>query len=113
MSAAHDDKSYHNNTNGVPTTAGGRVMHLGVAPGEVANRIITVGSVGRAAVLCSLLEDVTTINSSRGFITHTGTYQGVAVSIICIGMGGSNADFLVREIRACCHCALTEVLSTT
>jgi hypothetical protein len=75
MSAAHDDKSYHNNTNGVPTTAGGRVMHLGVAPGEVANRIITVGSVGRAAVLCSLLEDVTTINSSRGFITHTGTYQ--------------------------------------
>jgi hypothetical protein len=75
MSAAQDYKSYHNNTNGVPTTAGGRVMHLGVAPGEVANRIITVGSVGRAAVLCSLLEDVTTINSSRGFITHTGTYQ--------------------------------------
>jgi hypothetical protein len=75
MSAAQDYKSYHNNTNGVPTTAGGRVMHLGVAPGEVANRIITVGSVGRAAVLCSLLEDVTTINSSRGFITHSGTYQ--------------------------------------
>ena len=59
-------------------------MHLGVAPGEVANRIITVGSVVRATVLCSMLEDVTTINSSRGFITHTGAYQVDYTCTLCI-----------------------------
>jgi uridine phosphorylase len=37
--------------------------------------------------------------SDRGFLTLTGTYKGVQVSIVSIGMGAPNMDFFVREGR--------------
>lgn len=37
--------------------------------------------------------------SDRGFLTLTGTYKGVPVSIVSIGMGAPNMDFFVREGR--------------
>lgn len=39
-------------------------------------------------------------SSQRNFLTLTGTYKGVPVSVIAIGMGFSVVDFLVRECRA-------------
>lgn len=95
----------------------------------VANNIITVGSESRCAILHSLLDkkdDKPTTTpthadndgsknsrkpsratvkplsrrSKRGFITHTGTFNGIDVSIIMINMGYPNMDFLVREVRA-------------
>lgn len=41
----------------------------------------------------------TTRRSKRGFVTHTGTYNGVPVSIVLINMGYPNMDFFVREVR--------------
>ena len=38
-------------------------------------------------------------HSERGFFTITGTYKGVPVSIVSIGMGFPNMDFFVRECR--------------
>lgn len=80
----------------------------------MANNIITVGSESRCEILASLLDkhDPTatsgngnppppfTRRSKRGFVTHTGTYKSVPVSIVMINMGYPNMDFLVREIRA-------------
>jgi|SRR5258706_4486887 len=39
------------------------------------------------------------LHSERGFLTITGTYKGVPVSIVSIGMGFPNMDFFVRESR--------------
>jgi uridine phosphorylase len=39
------------------------------------------------------------LHSERGFLTMTGTYKGVPVSIVSIGMGFPNMDFFVRECR--------------
>ena len=47
--------AYYDDTNGVPLEDG-RTHHVGVAQGEVANRIVLVGSSSRAATLCSLLD---------------------------------------------------------
>lgn len=80
----------------------------------MANNIITVGSESRCEILASLLDkhDPTstsgngnppltfTRRSKRGFVTHTGTYNGIPVSIVMINMGYPNMDFFVREIRA-------------
>jgi len=38
--------------------------------------------------------------SSRGFTCVTGTYKGVAISVVAIGMGIPMMDFFVRESRA-------------
>jgi uridine phosphorylase len=76
---------------------------MGLAPEDVANRLVNVGSLSRATKLSTLLDsdtEVKKIVSDRGFTTFTGKYQGVDVSIVAIGMGISMMDFFVRETRA-------------
>ncbi|CAG8434804.1 11762_t:CDS:2 [Ambispora gerdemannii] len=85
-----------------PRTTDGRVYHVGVKRGEVANRIITVGDSTRARILAKLLDvdsPVLTIESHRGFTIKTGCYHGVPISIVSIGMGFAMMDFFVREVR--------------
>jgi uridine phosphorylase len=68
----------------------------------VANRVLSVGDAGRAERIAALLDagSARIVRSSRGFVTHTGTFNGVAVSIIATGMGYPMMDFVVRETRA-------------
>ncbi|KAF9457116.1 nucleoside phosphorylase domain-containing protein [Collybia nuda] len=87
-----------------PRTSDQRVYHLGLRPGEVANRIITVGSPSRANAIAAFLDTNPkpfVLTSERGFLTITGRYKGVPISIISIGMGSPNMDFFVREAREC------------
>lgn len=86
-----------------PKDAEGRVYHLGLKKGEVANRILLVGDPDRAKLIASQLDDpenIFTYSSNRGFTTYTGTKNGKPVSIMSIGMGMPMIDFAVREIRA-------------
>ncbi|KAH7890252.1 nucleoside phosphorylase domain-containing protein [Phlebopus sp. FC_14] len=87
-----------------PKTADGRVYHLGIKYGEVANRIVTVGSISRAEGIAKHLDPSPrpfSLSSERGFLTITGRYGGVPVSIVSIGMGAPNVDFFIREVREC------------
>ncbi|KAF9451454.1 purine and uridine phosphorylase [Macrolepiota fuliginosa MF-IS2] len=96
-------KDTHTDAN-FPRTADQRVYHLGLRPGEVANRIITVGTPSRARSIASFLDknhQPFELSSERGFLTITGRYSSVPVSIVSIGMGSPNMDFFVREIREC------------
>lgn len=71
--------------------------------GQVANRVVTVGDPVRAERIALLLDQEPKpfkLASHRGFLTITGKYQGVPVSIIAIGMGFAMMDFFVREVRA-------------
>eukprot|EP00842_Homolaphlyctis_polyrhiza_P005307 jgi/Hompol1/5778/HPOL_004686-RA len=87
------------NTN-FPTNELGETFHVGVKRGEVSNRILTVGDPERARKLATFLESISlTKESKRGFLTITGTFRGVAISIVAIGMGTPMADFAVRELR--------------
>jgi len=72
---------------------------MGLAPGQLANRILTVGSTGRLRIVSKHLDDpnAAVITSDRGFTTVTGTFAGVPVSIVAIGMGVAMMDFFVRE----------------
>ena len=77
-------------------------MFLQLGKGDLANRIITVGAVGRLEKIEQFL-DVGSIRfkhtSPRGFTTVTGTYNQIPISIVAIGMGISMMDFFVRETR--------------
>ncbi|KAJ3107719.1 hypothetical protein HDU97_003389 [Phlyctochytrium planicorne] len=81
----------------------GRTYHVGTKVGETANRVLTVGDPSRADLIAKLLDPTpahTRVHSKRGFLTITGAYKGVPVSIVAIGMGVSMMDFFVREVRA-------------
>ncbi|EKM60253.1 uncharacterized protein PHACADRAFT_155437 [Phanerochaete carnosa HHB-10118-sp] len=85
-----------------PRTLDQRVYHLGIRAGEVANRIITVGSPSRAKRIAGLLDaSPWHLTTERGFLIFTGRYQGIPLSIVSIGMGNSMADFFMREVREC------------
>ncbi|CAG8598652.1 24469_t:CDS:2 [Cetraspora pellucida] len=79
-----------------PKTVEGQVFHVGIKRGEM-------GDLSRAKLLSRWLDADTPIfqrESRRGFLTITGKYKGVPVSIVGIGMGLSMMDFFVREARA-------------
>ncbi len=46
----------------------------------------------------SLFPQVSVVPSARGFVTHTGKFNGVPVSIVATGMGIAMADFVAREV---------------
>ncbi|WIA16113.1 hypothetical protein OEZ85_012832 [Tetradesmus obliquus] len=89
-----------------PVDQEGRTLHLGCKRGEVANRILSVGSMDRALMIADQLQGAEPGAplfqhlSGRGFLTITGLYQGTPVSIITTLMGMPNMDFVVREARA-------------
>jgi uridine phosphorylase len=74
-----------------PRDSEGRVYHLGIRHGEVANRILTVGDHARAKAIARWLDTedeagapVFLNHSHRGFLTITGRYKGVPVSIMAM-----------------------------
>jgi len=79
----------------------GKMMHLGLKEHQVANRIVTVGHLGRLKDLVDHLDQPPWFEctSERGFVTVTGEFQSIPVSIVCIGMGYPNMDFFLREAR--------------
>eukprot|EP00899_Mesostigma_viride_P015371 jgi/Mesvir1/23835/Mv10640-RA.1 len=99
-----EKRAYHNAN--FPVDDVGRTYHVGCKKGEVSNRILSVGDSTRAKLIASMLEpmpafeDICVFQSSRGFNTYTGLYEGVVISIISTGMGIAMMDFLVRESRA-------------
>ena len=85
-----------------PTDSRGRTFHLQITPADVAPRILSVGDAGRAERISTQFDGgraTRKVVSSRGFITFTGNYRGVPISIIATGMGSSMMDFVVREAR--------------
>ena len=87
-----------------PVDKEGRTYHVGTKPGQVANRIITVGDPHRARIVAEYLDVIHfEFLSKRGFLTITGTYKDIPVSIVAIGMGFAMMDFFVREISHVTH----------
>ena len=74
-----------------PRDAEGRVYHISVKHGDVANRVLTVGDHVRARRIAKLLDSeeecghpIFEKSSQRGFLTITGRYKGVPVTIMAM-----------------------------
>lgn len=94
---ASPDKDEHKNevyahANGVPLL-NNKTIHMELSKGDLANRIITVGSESRLQKIELHLDKsfpTKTFKSGRGFHSVTGKYNGVDVSIVSIGMVSHN-----------------------
>lgn len=116
----HDNVCSGDALSDLPMEVGGRLYHLGLRPGDASNLVLVVGDELRARAIALMfdgahlrstlasgessspvsIKGVYGHRSHRGFLTFTGRYGGVPVSVISTGMGYPNMDFVVRELRA-------------
>lgn len=78
----------------------GSVFHLHMKPRDLAERIILVGDPGRVEMVSSYFDTIENRTASREFVSATGTYKGVRLTVLSHGIGTDNIDIVVTELDA-------------
>ena len=73
-------------------------MHIRARPGDVAEAAIIMGDPARVEQAASLLDGARLVNSYRGYLTYTGSYEGTPVTVACHCIGGPSAAIAVEEL---------------
>lgn len=74
-------------------------FHILAKPGDISDKIIVVGDPCRTERLSSLLDDVKLVNKNRYFLTYTGYYKGVRITIGTHGIGAPSAAIVFEELK--------------
>jgi uridine phosphorylase len=85
----------------LPVNEQGRYYHINCGPGDLAPYVLTCGDPGRARRLARLLDRVQIRRQYREFLTFTGEYRGIPVSIMATGIGPDNTAIAVVEASQC------------
>ncbi len=78
----------------------GSVYHLNLKPGQIANKIITVGDPDRVKKVTQHFDSIDLEVSKREFFTQTGLYKGQRLTVISTGIGTDNIDIVFNELDA-------------
>jgi uridine phosphorylase len=85
----------------LPINERGRYYHLDCGPGDIAPYVLTCGDPGRARRLARHLDRVRVRRRYREFLTVTGEYRSIPVSIMATGIGPDNTAIAVVEAAQC------------
>ena len=78
----------------------GSIYHLALLPGDIAETILLVGDPGRVRQVSNHFDSVEIVKENREFVTHTGKYKGMRVSVLSTGIGTDNIDIVLNELDA-------------
>ena len=99
-------------TRGVPSAekrgaggggAGERQYHLSLAPGELAESVLLCGDPARADRVAELFDELLVSRRHREFMTHTGRWRGIELSVVSTGIGADNTEIALVEISRLCR----------
>ena len=77
----------------------GRQYHIGLRRGDVAPFILTVGDPARARRIARRFDAVTLPESqNREFVTVSGIYRGIPLTVMATGIGCDNTEIAVVEL---------------
>ena len=88
-------------TSPIPKNARGRFYHLDCAPGDLAPYILTCGDPFRARMIARRLSRVDMRRKNREFLTYTGIYQNIPVSVMATGIGAPASAIAIVEAANC------------
>jgi len=74
-----------------------RLYHLGIKKGDLAQNIFIVGDPARAKRVAKEFDTVDREISNREYLTLTGKYKGIPVSVIGTGIGTDNVEIALVE----------------
>ena len=72
--------------------------HIQLLPGDVGETVFIPGDVSRAKIIADHFDNPKLIAHSRQYITYTGTYKGVKVSVTSTGIGCPALAIAVEEL---------------
>jgi uridine phosphorylase len=90
-----------NIANSIPRNSKGRLYHLDCAPGELASYILTCGDPSRAQKIARLFSRLDLRRKNREFLTYTGFYQNIPVSVMATGIGAPASAIAIVEAANC------------
>jgi len=76
------------------------IYHLDLAPGEIADTILTVGDPGRVSQVSKYFDEITHKAQHREFVTHTGRIGNKRLTVLSTGIGPDNIDIVFNELDA-------------
>lgn len=78
----------------------GSIYHLHLLPGDIAPTVILVGDPGRVKQVSDYFEIIEVRKENREFVTHTGRYKGMRLTVLSTGIGTDNIDIVLNELDA-------------
>ena len=80
--------------------ADGSIYHLQLLPEDLAKHVITVGDPDRAIQIGRRLDRIEVQKQKREFLTLTGFYKDLKLTVISTGIGTDNIDIVFNELDA-------------
>ncbi len=78
----------------------GSVYHLNLLPGDLATTVINVGDPDRVSKVSNFFDHIEIKKQKREFVTHTGIYKGLRITVLSTGIGTDNIDIVYNELDA-------------
>ncbi len=78
----------------------GSIFHLHLRPEELADTVILVGDPGRSDRIARYFDRIDSSAANREFRSHTGTLNGVRLTVVSTGIGCDNIDIVMNELDA-------------
>jgi len=79
----------------------GRYYHIDCGRGDLARYVLTCGDPERAKKIASLFDRVNTKRKHREFLTFTGKYKNIPLSVMATGICADNTAIAVIESAQC------------
>ena len=74
-----------------------RLYHLGIKKSDLAENIFIVGDPARATRVSEQFDRIYSEISNREYLTYTGIYRNIPVSVIGTGIGTDNVEIALVE----------------
>jgi len=72
--------------------------HIALREGDIAPYVLLPGDPGRVAKIASFMDEARFVAQNREYLTYTGKYKGVPVSVTSTGIGSPSAAIAVEEL---------------
>jgi len=72
--------------------------HIHLVPGDVGETVFLPGDVSRAKIIADHFDEARFVAKNRQYITYTGSYKGIKVSVTSTGIGGPALSIAVEEL---------------
>jgi uridine phosphorylase len=76
----------------------GKQYHIGLRADDIADNIMLVGDPARASRVAERFNHVRISKQNREYLSYTGTYKGLELTVLATGIGCDNTEIAVVEL---------------